>query len=76
MASTTDQEVDGLEIDPIWTTSRTARQIYVLGEVDKVCVLSFGYSNAAHRCLGYNTSIGAGCIFDLATDSSPDGRTR
>ncbi|KAF8963871.1 hypothetical protein BDZ97DRAFT_1661046 [Flammula alnicola] len=35
MASTTEQEVDGLEIDPIWTTSRTARQIYALGEVDK-----------------------------------------
>jgi len=35
MASTTEQEVDGLEIDPIWTTSRTARQIYVLGEADK-----------------------------------------
>ncbi|KAF9531856.1 hypothetical protein CPB83DRAFT_847931 [Crepidotus variabilis] len=26
---------DGSEIDPIWTTSRTARQIYALGEVDK-----------------------------------------
>lgn len=24
------------EIDPIWTSSRTARQIYVLGEVEKV----------------------------------------
>lgn len=24
------------EIDPIWTTSRTARQIYALGEVEKV----------------------------------------
>jgi len=27
--------VNGLEVDPIWTTSRTARQIYALGEVDK-----------------------------------------
>lgn len=26
------------EIDPIWTSSRTARQIYVLGEVEKVWV--------------------------------------
>lgn len=24
------------EIDPIWTSSRTARQIYALGEVEKV----------------------------------------
>lgn len=24
------------DIDPIWTTSRTARQIYALGEVEKV----------------------------------------
>jgi len=30
-----DQEVDNSEIDPIWTSSRTARQIYALGEVDK-----------------------------------------
>uniref|UniRef100_A0A8H8CQA4 Mediator of RNA polymerase II transcription subunit 11 n=1 Tax=Psilocybe cubensis TaxID=181762 RepID=A0A8H8CQA4_PSICU len=35
MASTTEHEVDPTEIDPIWTTSRTARQIYALGEVDK-----------------------------------------
>jgi len=26
---------DRLEIDPIWTSSRTARQIYALGEVEK-----------------------------------------
>ncbi|KAF8641161.1 hypothetical protein AX17_000796 [Amanita inopinata Kibby_2008] len=26
---------DGADIDPIWTTSRTARQIYALGEVEK-----------------------------------------
>jgi hypothetical protein len=36
MASTSAQETEGSEIDPIWTTSRTARQIYALGEVDKV----------------------------------------
>jgi len=30
-----DQEGDNLEIDPIWTSSRTARQIHALGEVDK-----------------------------------------
>lgn len=24
------------EIDPIWTSSRTARQIYALGEVERV----------------------------------------
>ncbi|PFH52310.1 hypothetical protein AMATHDRAFT_74358 [Amanita thiersii Skay4041] len=27
---------DASRIDPIWTTSRTARQIYALGEVEKV----------------------------------------
>lgn len=37
MTSTVDQETDALDsIDPIWTTSRTARQIYALGEVEKV----------------------------------------
>ncbi|KIM47582.1 hypothetical protein M413DRAFT_22220 [Hebeloma cylindrosporum] len=35
MTSVTERETDGSEIDPIWTTSRTARQIYALGEVDK-----------------------------------------
>jgi len=35
MASMTDNEADLLDIDPIWTTSRTARQIYALGEVEK-----------------------------------------
>jgi hypothetical protein len=29
---------DAHEIDPIWTSSRTARQIYALGEVEKVCL--------------------------------------
>ncbi|KAJ3485721.1 hypothetical protein NLJ89_g11876 [Agrocybe chaxingu] len=33
--ATAEHEPDGSEIDPIWTTSRTARQIYALGEVDK-----------------------------------------
>lgn len=26
-----------VEIDPIWVSSRTARQIYALGDVEKVC---------------------------------------
>ena len=36
MTTTPEQDADGVEIDPIWTTSRTARQIYSLGEVEKV----------------------------------------
>lgn len=38
MASGAESEVirDSLEIDPVWATSRTARQIYALGEVEKV----------------------------------------
>ncbi|KAJ7144852.1 hypothetical protein C8R43DRAFT_1013319 [Mycena crocata] len=36
MSSTkVDEETDALEIDPIWTTSRTARQIFALGQVEK-----------------------------------------
>ncbi|KAF9469712.1 hypothetical protein BDZ94DRAFT_22069 [Collybia nuda] len=35
MTTTTDSEVELPDIDPIWTTSRTARQIYALGEVEK-----------------------------------------
>jgi hypothetical protein len=30
-------EDEMVNLDPIWTSSRTARQIYVLGEVEKVC---------------------------------------
>jgi len=42
MASGVEYDAGGSEIDPIWTTSRTARQIYALGEVDKVVkTLSF-----------------------------------
>ena len=40
------------EIDPIWTSSRTARQIYALGEVEKVCILAsvpYISRNWAHR---------------------------
>jgi hypothetical protein len=36
MATTTEAEINPLDIDPIWTTSRTARQIKALCEVDKV----------------------------------------
>ncbi|KAF5385265.1 hypothetical protein D9615_001150 [Tricholomella constricta] len=35
MTSTLEQEAEALDIDPIWTTSRTARQIYALGVVEK-----------------------------------------
>jgi len=35
MATAFEQGSDALDIDPIWTTSRTARQIYALGEVEK-----------------------------------------
>ena len=30
-----------VEVDPIWVSSRTARQIYALGEVEKVRVITF-----------------------------------
>jgi hypothetical protein len=33
-------EADVSEIDPVWTSSRTARQIYALGQVEKVLVVS------------------------------------
>ncbi|KAF7307408.1 Mediator of RNA polymerase II transcription subunit 11 [Mycena indigotica] len=35
MATSTDAEAELLEKDPIWTSSRTARQIYALGQVEK-----------------------------------------
>ena len=31
-------DTDAAEIDAIWMSSRTARQIYALGEVDKVYI--------------------------------------
>lgn len=35
-----DGRPEGEQIDPIWTTSRTSRQIYALGEVEKVLLSS------------------------------------
>lgn len=35
-AARIDDETDALETDPIWATSRTARQIFALGQVEKV----------------------------------------
>lgn len=34
-----EQPTETHEIDPIWTSSRTSRQIYALGEVEKVPLL-------------------------------------
>ncbi|KAI0094519.1 hypothetical protein BDY19DRAFT_880942 [Irpex rosettiformis] len=43
----------GGEIDPIWTSSRTARQIFVLGEVEKdiSALLSVAASSISHLTL-------------------------
>lgn len=76
MASTTEQDVDGLEIDPIWTTSRTARQIYVLGEVDKVCIISRMSTPKFITGLGHHAALSISCLFYLAADASPDGCPR
>lgn len=40
-ASTAVDEQTEVEVDPIWVSSRTARQIYALGEVEKVRVITF-----------------------------------
>ena len=34
--SSQEQHLDPSQIDPIWASSRTARQIYALGEVEEV----------------------------------------
>lgn len=77
MAPTTTTETDGSEIDPIWTTSRTARQIYALGEVDKARINGYRIVFLlAQLHLGHNPSSGAGCFIYLTIDPSADGRSR
>ncbi|CAK5264354.1 unnamed protein product [Mycena citricolor] len=44
-----DEEREAIEIDPIWTTSRTARQIYALGEVEKVTSIAEAYNYHQRR---------------------------
>lgn len=72
MAPTT-TETDDSEIDPIWTTSRTARQIYALGEVDKA--RTKGKSNPLAHSLhsGHNSPPGAGFFIYRTIDPAPSG---
>ncbi len=67
------------EIDPIWTSSRTARQIYALGEVEKVHLLCFSSIALQVRLQGHTghqslTLLGG--IFNLSSHFAPNGRTR
>lgn len=69
-------EQDPSEIDPIWTSSRTARQIYALGEVEKVSP-SHTYVPPAHTLLlGHNPSIISRSIIRLPPHSPADGWLR
>jgi hypothetical protein len=77
MALNTTTEPDSSEIDPIWTTSRTARQIYALGEVDKARMkLSVVSHPFVHLHSGHNSSSGASCFIYLTIDPAANGRSR
>lgn len=45
---------DPSNIDPIWTTSRTARQIYALGQVEKVFLVLVPDVCSVHQHLPYH----------------------
>jgi hypothetical protein len=80
MTSNVDQETDALDIDPIWTTSRTARQIYALGQVEKAC--KFMTTQLRSGVLTKKTNIGhhsltlLGRIIHLTAHVASDGWTR
>lgn len=58
-------EIDGSEIDPIWTSSRTARQIYSLGQVEKVLVRS----TMAHKLILRRDEQDTSRLLELAASS-------
>ncbi|TFK41912.1 hypothetical protein BDQ12DRAFT_677371 [Crucibulum laeve] len=68
-AKTMEQEANAPDIDPIWTTSRTARQIYALGDVEKdiTRLLSLGASSISLLTLPQT---------DAAGDDLPQGEER
>ena len=68
------QEVDNSVIDPIWTSSRTARQIHALGEVDKVYSYDRLGNCPEQVFLGYNPSVGLGRILNLFANVTSDGQ--
>ena len=49
--SSQEQHLDPSQIDPIWASSRTARQIYALGEVEEVSLLEHIHHQALHHAL-------------------------
>ncbi|KAK0465510.1 uncharacterized protein EV420DRAFT_963391 [Desarmillaria tabescens] len=53
------------DIDPIWTTSRTARQIYALGQVEKVSTCRYWTNSVSY---GYNFQD-IGRLLSLAASS-------
>ena len=66
-----------VEVDPVWMSSRTARQIYALGEVEKVrtgsqcgqCITSFGVT-------GYQQTIIPRRLFHVAFNATSNGWPR
>jgi len=65
------------EIDAIWMSSRTARQIYSLGEVDKVCTYpSFHRDRHSYKRPGHHPPAFAGRILGVAAYPPTDGWAR
>jgi hypothetical protein len=67
---------DPYEIDPIWTSSRTARQIYALGEVEKVRVLASYNFHFTNQTIGYLSPALFGSLIYFPPDLTADGCTR
>ena len=70
------------EIDPIWTSSRTARQIYALGEVERVSWFTMLWM-VSEFCetdflfgviwVGYQSFTIVGFVFDISIDVAANG---
>ncbi|KAF9055934.1 hypothetical protein BJ165DRAFT_1521898 [Panaeolus papilionaceus] len=67
--SNTEHNGEAVEIDPIWTTSRTARQIYALGEVDKDITRLLGLAASSISLLTLPQT-------DSPSDNLPQGEER
>ncbi len=60
------------EIDPIWTTSRTARQIYALGDVEKVIHSFVDFWKSLKAATGHFPTPCARSVVHIVVDFATD----
>ena len=78
VAATGQMNEDVDNVDPIWTSSRTARQIHALSAVEKVCahcIIVRAEATHVAFAVGYQSLAHTGFIFYVPFDIAADGQT-